>query len=282
MDVGIGLPATIPGVEREQLLEWARRGDDAGFSTLGTLDRIVYPNYEPLVALAAAAAVTERIRLTTAIAILPYRGSAALVAKQTATIHHLSGGRLVFGVAVGRREDDYEASGSSFTDRGARFERMLEEIEAVWQGKRGIGPELETPPAIMIGGSIDAAFERAARYGAGWIMGGGTPEMLAEGKQKLEAAWKEAGREGKPRLAALAYYALGENAEEAAEKDLKHYYAWLGDELAQMIADSAATDEQTVKGYQQAFEQAGCDELIWFPTSTDPEQVNLLADVALK
>jgi alkanesulfonate monooxygenase SsuD/methylene tetrahydromethanopterin reductase-like flavin-dependent oxidoreductase (luciferase family) len=282
MDVGIGLPAMIPGVEGKQLLDWARRSDDAGFSTLGTLDRLVYPNYEPLVALAAAAAVTERIRLTTAVLLLPWRENAALVAKQAATIHHMSGGRLVLSLAVGRREDDYEASHSGFDDRGERFEQMLEQMESIWQDEQGIGPELDTPPAILIGGSIDAAFKRAARYGAGWIMGGGTPDMLAEGKQKMEAAWKEAGRDGEPRVAALAYFALGENAEQAAEKDLKHYYAWLGDETAQMIADSAATDEETVKGYQEAFEQAGCDELIWFPTDPDPEQVDLLAEVALK
>jgi alkanesulfonate monooxygenase SsuD/methylene tetrahydromethanopterin reductase-like flavin-dependent oxidoreductase (luciferase family) len=282
MDVGIGLPATIPGVEREQLLEWARRSEEAGFSTLGALDRLVYPNYEPLVAMAAAAAVTERIRLTTAILNLPWRENAALVAKQAATLHHLSGGRLVLGVALGAREDDYEASGSNFSDRSERVERMLEEIEVIWQGKGDIGPPVDPPPAILVGGQVEASFERAARYGAGWIMGANTPDALAEGKQKVEAAWKEAGRDGQPRIAAIAYYALGENAQEAAEKDLKHYYAWLGDEIAQAIAGSAATDEETVKGYTQAFEQAGCDELIWFPTDTDTEQVNLLAEATLK
>ena len=282
MDVGIGLPAMIPGVEGEQLVEWAKRADDAGFSTLGTLDRLVYPNYEPLVALGAAAAVTERIRLTTAVLLLPWRENAAFVAKQAATLHHLSGGRLVLGLAVGRREDDYEASGSDFHDRGARFERMLEQMESIWQGEKGIGPPLDTPPAVLIGGQVDAAFERAARYGAGWIMGGGTPDMLAEGRKKTEAAWQEAGREGEPRVAALAYFALGENAEQAAEKDLKHYYAWLGDDLAGQIAGSAATDADTVNGYTEAFEQAGCDELILFPTDPDPGQVDLLADVVLK
>src|SRR5215211_2305631 len=114
MDVGIGLPATIPGVEGDELTDWARAADDAGFSTLGVIDRLVYPNYEPLVALAAAAAVTERIRLMSAIAIVPFRESAALVAKQAATIHHLSGGRFVLGAAIGGREDDYDAAGSNF------------------------------------------------------------------------------------------------------------------------------------------------------------------------
>jgi alkanesulfonate monooxygenase SsuD/methylene tetrahydromethanopterin reductase-like flavin-dependent oxidoreductase (luciferase family) len=282
MDVGIGLPSTIPEVEREQVLEWARRAEDAGFSTLGVLDRLVYPNYEPLITLTAAALVTERIRLTTAVINLPWRENAALVAKQAATLHLISGGRLVFGAALGAREDDYEVSGSNLQDRAERFERMLEQIERIWQGEEDVGPPLESPPPILVGGGVEASFKRVARYGAGWMMGANTPETLAEGKKKVEAAWKEAGRDGKPRIGALAYYALGENAEEAAEKDLKHYYAWLGDEIAEMIAGAAATDAETVKGYNQAFEQAGCDELIWFPTDPDPEQVNLLAEAALK
>jgi alkanesulfonate monooxygenase SsuD/methylene tetrahydromethanopterin reductase-like flavin-dependent oxidoreductase (luciferase family) len=279
MDIGIGLPATIPGVESKQVLDWARKADEAGFSTLATIDRIAYENYEPLVALAAAAAVTERIRLTTAIAILPMRESAALIAKQAATIHHLSDGRFVLGAAVGGREDDYEAAGSDFHDRGKRFEAMLEEIEKLWQGDT-VGPKVDPPPAIIVGGSVDAAYKRAARYGAGWIMGGGTPEMLAEGKQKTEDAWKEEGRDGEPRIMGLSYYALGDGAEDAAQGYLKDYYGFLG-EYADQIADSAATDEDTIKGYIQGFEEAGCDELIFFPCVPDPEQVELLAKVAL-
>jgi alkanesulfonate monooxygenase SsuD/methylene tetrahydromethanopterin reductase-like flavin-dependent oxidoreductase (luciferase family) len=280
MDIGIGLPATIPGVEGKELTEWAKKADEAGFSTLATIDRIAYPNCEPFIALAAAAAVTERIRLTTAIAILPYRESAAVVAKQAATIHSLSGGRFVLGAAVGGREDDYEAAGSNFHDRGKRFAAMLEEIERIWQGEGGIGPKLDTPPPILVGGGADVAYKRAARYGAGWIMGGGPPEGLAEGKDKLEAAWKEEGREGEPRVAGLAYFALGDGAEDAAQSYLKDYYAWLG-EYTDQIASSAATDEDTVKGYIQGYEQAGCDELILFPCITDPGQVDLLAEVAL-
>jgi alkanesulfonate monooxygenase SsuD/methylene tetrahydromethanopterin reductase-like flavin-dependent oxidoreductase (luciferase family) len=59
MNVGIGLPSTIPGVDRDSLLTWARKAEERGFSTLGTIDRVVYGNYESLIALAAAAPVTS-------------------------------------------------------------------------------------------------------------------------------------------------------------------------------------------------------------------------------
>src|SRR5689334_25321730 len=110
MDVGIGLPATIPGVDGGRVIEWAKRAEARGFSTLGTIDRIVYGNYESLIALSAAAAVTERIRLATCILIAPYRNG-AITAKQAASVDRLSGGRLTLGVAVGGREDDYAAAG---------------------------------------------------------------------------------------------------------------------------------------------------------------------------
>src|SRR3954447_21259805 len=107
MDVGIGLPNTVLGVDRNGIVEGARAAEDAGFSSLGTIDRIAYPNFESLISLAAAAAVTERIKLTTDILLAPTR-RAALLAKQAATIDQISDGRLVLGLAVGGREDDYE------------------------------------------------------------------------------------------------------------------------------------------------------------------------------
>jgi alkanesulfonate monooxygenase SsuD/methylene tetrahydromethanopterin reductase-like flavin-dependent oxidoreductase (luciferase family) len=282
MEVGIGLPATIPGVEPEQVLEWARRAEAQEFSSLGTLDRLVYANYEPLIALAAAAAVTERIRLATAILIAPYRANGALVAKQAATVDHLSNGRLVLGVAPGGREDDYEASGVDFHTRGKLFDEMLEQWRHVWAGEKlgsagAIGPPPPNGrPTLIIGGSADAAFERAAKYGDGWIMGGGNPEQFRGGVARLEAAWQAAGREGAPRTMALAYFSLGSGAREAADRYLRDYYGWLGD-VADMIVQSAAIDAATVKGYVQAFSDAGCDELILFPCNPDPGQVDLLA-----
>jgi len=277
MEIGIGLPATIRGVTGEQLIEWARRAEARGFSSLGTIDRLVYGNYEPLIALAAAAAVTERIRLATSILIAPIRANGALLAKQAATVDKLSGGRLVFGVAVGGREDDYAASGVDFHSRGKIFGEMLDEWEQIWAGDE-IGPKPpDGRPTLVIGGSADVVFERAARYGDGWIMGGGAPDQFKEGARKLEAAWQAAGRDGTPSTMALAYFALGDGAQDAANSYLRDYYGFLG-EYADTIAGSAATDAETVRQYVKGFSDAGCDELILFPSSTDPDQVDLLAE----
>jgi alkanesulfonate monooxygenase SsuD/methylene tetrahydromethanopterin reductase-like flavin-dependent oxidoreductase (luciferase family) len=286
MEIGIGLPNTIAWVEGRELLEWARRADRAGLSTLGTIDRIVYANYEPLVALTAAAAVTERIRLTTSIMILPYRGNAGIVAKQAATIHHLSGGRLVLGVAVGGRSDDYEGTGVPFADRGRRFEEMLQDIKRIWAGEeRGfagaIGPDVSSnPPSIVVGGSVEAAFRRAAKYADGWMMGGAPPDQFPAAREKLEAAWRDAGREGEPRAMALTYFALGDDPESEARRYLGDYYAFAS-EYAEAIVAGAAKGEDAVRERVRAFEEAGCDELILFPTSTDPDRVDLLAQVVL-
>jgi alkanesulfonate monooxygenase SsuD/methylene tetrahydromethanopterin reductase-like flavin-dependent oxidoreductase (luciferase family) len=279
MDVGIGLPNAVPGTTGGQLLEWARRADGRGFSTLGTIDRIVYANYEPLVALAAAAAVTERIGLSTSVLLGPLRENAASVAKQSLSIHALSGGRMTLGIGLGGRDDDYELAEVAMDDRGAAIDEMLSKIREVWDHE-AVGPDVPDSPTLLVGGGVDASFARAAKYGDGWIAGGAPPDAFAEMAEKVKAEWSAAGREGEPRLAGLAYFSLGEDAEANAQRYLTDYYGWLGEETAKFIADSAATDAETVRGYLQAFEAVGCDELILFPSSSDPEQVDLLADAA--
>jgi alkanesulfonate monooxygenase SsuD/methylene tetrahydromethanopterin reductase-like flavin-dependent oxidoreductase (luciferase family) len=255
---------------------------DIGIGLPNTIDRIVFDNYDPFVALAAAAAVTERIRLATAILIVPYRVNAAVVAKQAASLQALSSGRLVLGAAIGARDDDYEASGLTTDDRGDKFDAMLEEMKRIWAGEeRGyagaIGPLTDDPPQLIVGGSVAASFRRAARFGDGWMMGGGAPDQFAEAATKVREAWSKAGRDGEPRLMALAYFSLGPDAEQNARDSIGTYYQWLG-EYGDQIVSSAAKDPETVQQYVSAFEQAGCDELVFFPASGDPEQASLLAE----
>ena len=119
-----------------------------------------------------------------------------------------------------------------------------------------------------------------AAYGSGWISGGGGPPMFSAGAGQAREAWREAGRDGQPRLAALAYVSLGTDAEEHARRYLLDYYAFLGD-FAGRIADSALTSAATVQDTTAAFADAGCDELILFPCSADVGQVELIASAAM-
>ena len=280
MDIGIGLPSIVVGVDREGVVDWANRAEEAGFSSLGTIDRIVFSNHESLICLAAAAAVTERIRLVTDILILPLRSNVALFAKQAATIDSLSGGRLVLGLAVGGREDDYEVSGVDFHKRGAVFDRQLAQLIDLWAGD-GVGPHPanDKRPLLLIGGRTDRAFTRAAKYADGWTLGGGSPDMLAEGKTKLEREWSDVGREGKPRTMALVYFGLGDDAEQMVQRTIGGYYSFMP-QYAERVVQAAAKDSATIKQYLSAFEQAGADEVICFPASADLSQVQLLAEAA--
>ena len=279
MNVGIALPNAVPGATGAQLTEWARRAEARGFSSLGTIDRIRYDNYEPLVALAAAAAVTERIGLATTVLLAPLRSNAAELAKQALSVNALSDGRLTLGIGLGAREDDYEISDVELRGRGKRVDEMLEEIKRIWAGDE-VGPVISGPPRVVVGGHADAAFARAARFGDGWIAAGSGPDQAREGIEKARAAWSEAGREGEPHMMALAYFSLGDRAEEDVRENLMDYYAWLGEDIARMIGDSAAKDAESVEQYAATYKEIGCDELVFCPSSADSEQVDLLADAA--
>jgi alkanesulfonate monooxygenase SsuD/methylene tetrahydromethanopterin reductase-like flavin-dependent oxidoreductase (luciferase family) len=284
VDIGIGLPNTVPDTEGRTLIDWAKHAEEAGFSTLGTIGRLVYPNYEEFVALSAAAAVTSQIRLTTGVLLAPLYTNSALFAKQAASLDRLSGGRLVLGLGLGGREDDFAASGVSTQGRGRRLEEQIAMMKRVWSGEEfgyagAIGPEpaRRGGPEIILGGASEATFRRVARMADGWIMGGGTPDMFAQAAAGVDQAWQDAGRPGRPRKLTLAYFGLGPEARSQAEGYLLHYYGWLG-EIANMIAGSAAVSPEMVKSYVAAFEASGCDEIIFVPTASRLDQISLLAE----
>jgi alkanesulfonate monooxygenase SsuD/methylene tetrahydromethanopterin reductase-like flavin-dependent oxidoreductase (luciferase family) len=286
MDIGIGLPTTIAGTTGEQVVEWARRADRAGFSSLGTIDRLVYDNYEPLIALAGAAGATERIRLLTSVLLAPLRTNAALLAKQAASLQKLSNGRLVLGMGVGGRDDDFDASGVPMAERGRRMDEALAEMTAIWAGEeRGfagaIGPDVrDNPPSVILGGGADATFRRAAQYGDAWILGGQPPEGFVEPRETLRAAFRNAGRPERPRALAITYFSLDDDPESQAQATIGDYYGFLGD-YAEQIVGYVAKGEDQIRERVRGFEAVECDELILFPSSPDPDQVDKLAAAVL-
>ena len=277
MDVGVGLPATHPEAVGPELLDWARAAEESGFTTLAVLDRLVYGNGEPLVTLAAAAAVTHRVRLATTILIAAYRANPVLLAKQLATVDRLSGGRLVVGLAAGGRPDDFEVSGVPYAGRGARLDEAVECLQRQWDGRSGVGPPPAGRPPLLFGGHSGPAMRRAARDGDGWIAGASAGPAYGRMLERFRMEWAAAGRDSEPRLFGLAYYALGPGAEEAAERYVRRYYASSGPYADKVLA-SVLTDVSAIRDRIAQYAEEGCDEMLFFPCSADRAQLDLLAD----
>ena len=285
MEIGIGVPNTVPGATGEQMLEWARRADAAGFSSLATIGAVSYPGYEELTVFAAAGAVTERIRFFSNVLISPARSTAEL-AKQAASVDQLTGGRLTLGLGIGWRTSDYQLTGRNFSRRGRRFDAQLRGLQKAWRGEpleegtREVGPPLiqEAGIPLLLGGTAEDSFRRVAEFASGWTAGGLPPDAVSGMADKVRSAWSAAGRDGAPKIAALAYFSLGDT-EAASRHYLSDYYSLMGDEVAEMIAGSALRSAEAITGAVQAFEKAGVDELILDPTVSDPSQVDLLAEL---
>lgn len=281
MKIGIGLPSTIPGVPGSLVIAWAKEAERNGFGSLGTIDRLRYPSYEPLTALAAAAAMTDRITLTTAVWLPLLHGNAASVAKQVATVDALSGGRLAFGIAVGDRPDDFERGGVDFAGRGKLLDAQLTELRELLadRSRTAVGPAAARPkgPPILIGGTpAGPALRRLLTYGSGWIAAGDSGE-LAKVAGTVKNAWTAAGKPGAPTVTALVYFGLGPAARDHALSYLGDYYSVYG-APPEALADHALLDVDAIRAEVAALEKAGADEVILSPVVPELDQVSALAE----
>lgn len=277
MQVGLGLPAGIPGCEGSDIIEWARSADAGPFSAVAVIDRIAYDSFEPLVALAAAASVTERVLLATTILISPLRGT-VMLAKQLASLDRLSGHRLVLGVGLGARTEDYEVAQVDHSRRGAVLNEQLAELPDIYRDSRiGLRTAEFGGPTVLTGGSSPAAFARMARYTQGYIHGGGSPRAFGRAAEQAKAAWLDLGRPGTPHLWGQAYFAFDDAAKRGAAY-VKDYYAFTG-AFADKLAAGLITSRQQALEFIRAYDEAGCDHLVMLPAVTDRDQLDFLAEV---
>src|SRR5262245_41983696 len=140
MDIAIGLPNTLD-ITGTAIADWARRAEERGFSSLATIDRIVYPSFDSLTSLAVAAGATSRIGLFTNILLTPLYPPAWL-AKATASLDSMSGGRLTLGLGVGGRPDDFAVMGVPVDRRGRLMDEALDVLHRAWAGESIAGGEV--------------------------------------------------------------------------------------------------------------------------------------------
>ncbi|MFD4540959.1 LLM class flavin-dependent oxidoreductase [Streptomyces bauhiniae] len=279
MNVGIGLPIGDPAA----LLTWARRADAGPFSTLGLLDRLVYDNPEPLVALAHLAGATSRIRVQTEVLLAPLRDT-ALLAKQAATLDRMTGGRLVLGLGIGGRDDDHQATGTDPRTRGRRLDEQMAVLRRLWSGEPygdGAGPIGPAParpggPEVLFGGFKPAALERVARWGDGFLAA--APPSWAGGLfDTVRGYWKQYGRESEPRLVAQVNVALGpQSVIDGARSAMHAYYAFTG--MADRMTAGMLTTPAEIREAIARFTDLGADEVMLYCYGLDPAQVDRLAE----
>jgi alkanesulfonate monooxygenase SsuD/methylene tetrahydromethanopterin reductase-like flavin-dependent oxidoreductase (luciferase family) len=282
--IGVTIPNAALGVEAPTLVEWGVRAEACGFDMVAAIDRVAYPSHEQLVMLSAIAAVTKRIRLMTSTMLAPTR-EVMLLAKQTATLDRLSNGRLVLGFSVGMRPDDFAATGMPFEHRGRRYDAMLEQLHALWQGAPAVDGSREVCPPPVNGripiyfGAMSAKARiarRIARWGDGFLAVG-PPEMVQPIVDAIRSAWTERGRDGSPTLVAASYFSLG--ADDETERNIIDYYGDFLPALGQAAAARMARNADDVRRILGVYRDAGFDEFLFSGNAADPEQVDRLAEI---
>ncbi len=224
-----------PFVPAEHLLPMAKAADEVGFDSLAKSDAVFFPEHvsvsyhgspdgkrywspdtpsvEPFVALAALAAVTSRIRLTTNVVKLPIRDP-LLVAKQTASVAVLSNNRLSLGVGLSWVPEEFTFTRTEWRTRAARFEEMIAILQIAcggggpkWIEYHGrhydfdrlmISPSPQEPVPIIIGGHSEAAIRRAARIADGWVGGRQSTDELSASIELLQRYRRDFGTDTRP------------------------------------------------------------------------------------
>ncbi len=287
VEVGVALPQMTEGVDRERILAWCRGIDAGPFSSVSAGERITFDNLDGHTLNSAAAALTDRVRVLFNVVVAPWH-QPAMLAQQLGSLDVLSGGRLDVAVGVGGRAQDYRALASPFERRFARLDEAIAELRRLWAGGEALGGGVVGPaplqpggPAIFCTGTGPKSLARAARWAdglSGFAITGSATE--ADGQFRLtEDAWREAGRDVKPRLVTGVFAALGPDGREVLQTFARRYLSIFGADLAEALAANMPVyDDAALHHLLDGLDAIGCDELILVPASSDPDLLARFAD----
>ncbi len=288
MEVGVALPQMTAGLDGGLVAEWCRGIDAGPFSSVSAGERVTFDNLDGFTLLAAAAALTERVRILFNVVVAPWHQPAQL-AMQLASIDVLSGGRLEVAVGVGGREQDYAALGSPFTRRFGRLDESVAELRRLWAGGEAadggvVGPAPVRPggPPVLCSGTGPSSLARAARWADG-VSGftiAGDPAEAGAAFRLTEQAWTDAGRTDRPRLVTGSFTTLGPGAPEALVAFGQRYLAVFGDRAAKGLSRRMPLHhDDALAEFLVGLAAEGCDEVILVPATNDPALLDRLATV---
>lgn len=288
MEIGMNLPVMAPGLDRDTFLTWCERIDAGFFASLAAGERISFFNPDLTAALAAAAALTNRVKIVSGV-FVPMLHHPVLLAKQLATIDVLSGGRFVAGLGVGGREQDYQSVDAPLGHRLTRLAESVQTMRSVWRGEPVVEGALPVGPAPvqpggpkLLTGSLMVESIRAASRWADGLCGFSFGPSPAEMELQFEAArraWKERGRPY-PWLGTGFWYALGPHARTQLDDYLERYLNFMAPPARDNVKQiCVATTPQALKNAVQQAKDAGADDVLLVPTTSDPDDVHRVTDV---
>lgn len=283
-------PSPSPGT----LKDYSIRAEELGFHGLWALERLLHevPTLEPISCLSLVAGVTSRVRLGSAVILSSLR-TPVILAKQLATLDFLSNGRVTVGIGMGRKQDEFDAAGVNVKERVRRFIDGIQIMKKLWTednatlstklwnlNNASLNPKpIQKPhPPILIGGSADAVFRRAARLGDGWVSGPRAPESFTECWRKVLTHAKEFGREtDKMDNGALLYSWVDDDrtrARKIMSDVLTRYYSGSPPDIDKVTVWGRVSEcTERVATYIKA----GVKNIIFTPVAPDHNQLKIYA-----
>ena len=293
--IGLLVPSYFTGEppNLQEFTRFFRAAEEMGFHSLWIPDRIFHRinALDPMTLLTCAAAVTERIRLGTAVILFVFHNP-VLMAKTAATLDYLSGGRLTLGISLGGRDNEFESLGVPIKQRIGRFQEGLTLMRKLWSEDSvtfhgryyhvdnvNMDPKPVQKPSIPIvmGGRADAVLKRSAEAD-GWVAGGqGSPDAYAESWQKVRAYAVAAGRDPDAlESGRLMYTCVGDDSERCRLQIRAYTDAYYGPQF-DVESNCAYGPPDECAARIQAYIDAGAKTMLLGPTWPDVDQINRLS-----